>query len=226
MRSGTGLCTIVSEQSAAEIYKRGAAHVMHESLNSYNEFAAHIKDRRRNAILMGPGAGLDDRKALQSAVLEVLKTGKATVLDADALSCFEDDADMLIKALHDKCVITPHEGEFNKLFPDLDSHKLERAQKAAQLSGAIILLKGPDTVIAAKNKITVINTHATPWLATAGSGDVLAGLIAGLMAQDMEPHLAACAACWIHGEAAQRHGPGLVAPDIIENIPSVLRDFS
>lgn len=226
MRMGAGLCTVVADKEAAEIYKKGPAHVLYEPLSGFDDFVTHLADERRNTIIMGPGAGLDDPSGLQQAVLGALETGRATVLDADALTCFAGDPDRLYAALHGKCVLTPHEGEFAKLFPAIEGNRLERAQKAAEMTGAMILLKGPDTVIAAPEHVSVVNTHATPWLATAGAGDVLAGIIAGLMAQGVEPFDAACAGAWIHGEAGERKGPGLVAPDIIDGIPAVLRDLA
>ncbi len=226
MRMGAGLCTIVADEAAAVVYKKAAAHVLYETLQGFDSFASHLEDERRNVALMGPGAGLDDEEGLRAAVLAVLQTGKTVVLDADALTCFADAPEALYEALHDKCVLTPHEGEFAKLFPGLEGGKLEKAMKAADMTGAIILLKGPDTAIAQKGKAPVVNVHATPFLATAGAGDVLAGIVAGLLAQHMEPFYAACAGVWIHGEAGERKGPGLVAPDIIEEIPSILRDLA
>ena len=226
MRIGAGLCTIVADKEAANVYQRAAAHVLYEELAGFKDFASHIADKRRNVMLLGPGAGLDDVAGLRQAVLAALETGKAVVLDADALTCFADEPEVLYKALHDKCVLTPHEGEFAKLFPALSGSKLEKTEEAAHITGAVVLLKGADTVIAQEGRTSVVNTHATPWLATAGAGDVLAGIIGGLLAQNMPVFEAACAGSWIHGEAGERKGPGLVAPDIIEEVPSVLRDFA
>jgi len=147
------------------------------------------------------------------------------ILDADALTVFGSDREKLYSALNNNSILTPHEGEFARLFPDLDGFKTQRAQKAAQASGAVIVLKGPDTVIVAPDGRTVINTNAPPWLATAGSGDVLAGMIVGLAAQGMAPFDAACAAVWIHGAAAYLFGEGLVASDIATKIPAVLGEL-
>ncbi|PJB72378.1 MAG: bifunctional ADP-dependent NAD(P)H-hydrate dehydratase/NAD(P)H-hydrate epimerase [Alphaproteobacteria bacterium CG_4_9_14_3_um_filter_47_13] len=225
MRCGAGLCTIVADQEVASIYKRAAAHVLYEVLETYEDFIHHLEDERRNAVLIGPGAGLEDRKGLQQAVLAALATEKPLVLDADALTCFADMPETLYKALHKKCVLTPHEGEFAKLFPALDGRKLEKAVQAAEMTGAVILLKGADTIIAQQGHDVVVNTHATPWLATAGAGDVLAGLVAGFLAQNMTVFDAACAGAWIHGETGDRKGAGLVAPDLVEGIPAVIRDL-
>lgn len=226
MRSGAGLCTIVSSAEATPIYRSGAAHVMVESFEARKDFAAHIKDERRNAIIIGPGAGLDDVKELQKIVLAALATKKAIVLDADALSCFEGQADKLFKALHEQAVLTPHEGEFTKLFGELEGSKVERAGKAAEMTGAVILLKGPDTIIAGSNNVPVVNNHASPYLATGGSGDVLAGMIGGFLAQGVDPFDAACIASWMHGEASLQLGAGMVSSDLIEIIPDILSDFA
>ena len=149
----------------------------------------------------------------------------ATVLDAGALTVFADNPDLLFKALHEKCVLTPHQGEFSRLFGNSPESRLAQAVAAAKKAGCVVVLKGAETIIAAPGHDPVVNNHAAPYLATAGTGDVLAGMIAGLLAQDMDPFAAACAAVWIHGDAALRVGPGLVAPDLIACIPVVLRDI-
>lgn len=227
MRMGAGLCTIAAPESAAAVYKRGAAHVLYEPLSQMRDFAASCADPRRNAIVMGPGAGLDDVAGLREAVLDMLALGRPAVLDADALTCFSEEPEALCRALHERCVLTPHEAEFARLFGAGEDAKVSRAVAAAEKAGAVILLKGPDTVIARPGGAPpAVNIHATPWLATAGAGDVLAGMIAGLLAQGMDAFPAACAAAWLHGEAGLRAGPGLVAPDLIAAIPAILRGFS
>lgn len=226
MRSGAGLCTVVADESAGDVYRKDAPHIMFEPLQSLPEFFEHCRDERRNAALIGPGAGLDDPESLKDAVLKLLQSGKKLVLDADALSVFEDGPDRLLKALHEDCVLTPHEGEFKRLFPGVTGNKLEKTQHAAALCEAVILFKGPDTVIAQQGKTPIINTHATPWLATAGAGDVLAGMIGGFMGQGADVFDAACMASWIHGEAALEFGPGLTAPDIIDGIPAILKKLA
>lgn len=220
MRIGAGICTIVAPKDTQFIYQVEAPHILFEPLES--DFTNHISDPRRNAVLIGPGAGLDAADSLRDTIEKTAKTGKSLVIDADGLNCFENNTDRLYKILHEKCVLTPHEGEFTRIFPHLQGSKTERAQQAAQLTGAVILLKGAETIIAHPNGTVVINDHASPYLATAGAGDVLAGIITGLLAQNMPIYEATCAATWIHGEAAINLGPGLIAPDLINQIPAII----
>ena len=224
-RIGAGLTTVIAPREAGEIYRRTLPpHVIVEDRK--NGLSGHLSDERRNAVLIGPGTGLENVRALQGDVFDVLNSKKFTVLDADAITAFNNDREKFYNSLNKNCILTPHEGEFVRLFPDLKGLKTERAQRAAQLTGAIIVLKGPDTVIAAPDGRLAINTNAPPWLATAGTGDVLAGLITGLAAQDMELFAAACAAVWIHGEAARLFGEGLVASDIVGKIHEVLLEIA
>lgn len=227
MRIGAGVCTIVADPAAADVYRAGAPHILYEPLGSLSRFAAeHLADPRRNAVLIGPGAGRADDRGLRHAVLETLVTRKALVLDADALNVFEGQTADFFNALHENVVLTPHEGEFARLFGPLSGHRAQDAAAAARKTEAILLLKGAETVIAHPDGRVVVNRHASPFLATAGAGDVLAGMILGLLAQKMDPFDAACAASWIHGEAALRIGPGLVAPDLIAEIPEILRELT
>jgi len=222
MRVGSGLCTIIAAPETADVYRAGAPHILFEPLS---DFAGQIADERRRAALIGPGAGRDHDAALRRVVIGTVRTGKAVVLDADALNVFEGQPEALFEALHDKVVLTPHEGEFQRLFGDQQGDRAEKAGKAAKIAGAVIVLKGADTIIAHPDGRVIVNDHAAPWLATAGSGDVLAGMILGFLAQGMPPLDAACAAVWIHGEAGIRIGQGLVAPDLIQMIPAVLKDI-
>lgn len=225
MRIGAGLCTIVCDEAVRPVYQHGAAHILVESYSSLGRFANHLIDTRRNATLLGPGAGLEDKAELKQAVLDTLTRKRACVLDADALSVFADTPARLLTELHlhGHCVLTPHEGEFAHLFPELKGERIDRAATAARHSKAVVLLKGAHTVIAGPEGQIVINTHATPYLATAGSGDVLSGIILGLLAQGMSAFDAACAGAWIHGDVGLHIEAGLVAPDLIAVLPATLK---
>jgi hydroxyethylthiazole kinase-like uncharacterized protein yjeF len=186
-----------------------------------------LEDERKNVVVMGPGAGIGER--LKSMVLAALSSKAAIVLDADALTVFADDSSTLFSSIASRTapvVLTPHEGEFASLFGKIRGpSKLDAAREAASRSGAIILLKGPDTVIAAPDGTASINATSSPFLATAGSGDVLAGMIGGLLAQHMPAFEAASAAAWLHGAAALAFGPGLIAEDLPEMLPEVLQEL-
>ncbi|HEY8189948.1 MAG TPA: NAD(P)H-hydrate dehydratase [Micavibrio sp.] len=225
MRIGAGLCTIMAPDSAANIYKNGAPHILFEPLAELNDFECRFKDPGSAAAIIGPGAGLDDGESLRKLIVNALSLKKPLVLDADALTVFKDRASDLFNALHPDCVLTPHHGEFFRLFGAGKAMTTDGIRDIANQIGANILLKGKETIIASPLGDYAINTHASPYLATAGSGDVLAGMIGGLLAQKMSAFHAACAAAWIHGDAALRYGPGLVAPDIIDQIPAVLRSL-
>jgi NAD(P)H-hydrate epimerase len=184
------------------------------------QFGSLLEDRRLTALLIGPGAGVGDET--RGRALAMLATGRPTLLDADALTSFQENPASLDRAITGPCVLTPHEGEFSRLF-DPRGDKLTRSRVAARRSGAIIVLKGSDTVIAAPDGRAIINANAPSTLATAGAGDVLSGIILGLLAQGMEPFLAAAAAVWMHGAAATVFGPGLIAEDLPDLLPGVFR---
>jgi NAD(P)H-hydrate epimerase len=221
-RAGAGLTTIAVATSALPVYAAALTSIMVQPLTLPEDFKRLLDDRRYTAFLIGPGAGTGEET--RSRVLAMLKTGRPAVLDADALTTFMDDPFTLDHAITGPCVLTPHEGEFRRLF-DPTGDKLTRARVAARRCGAIIILKGSDTVIAAPDGRSVINCNAPPTLATAGAGDVLSGIVLGLLAQGMEPFPAASAAVWLHGAAAAEFGPGLIAEDLPDLLPGVFRQL-
>ncbi len=214
---GAGLVTLVGEHEAL---KEHAAHVTSTMLREADEHLTVVDDRARAAAI-GPGAGISEQTC--ETVLHLLKKGMPLVLDADAITSFADNPAELFEQIHDQVVLTPHEGEFARLFPAIDlADRLTAARLAAEVSGAVVLLKGPETVVAAPYGRLAVNRHASPWLATAGSGDVLAGLICGVLAQGNTAFEAACIASWLHGDIGVRAGPGLTADGMMGWIPLVL----
>ncbi len=221
-RVGAGLVTAIVPSEALLVYKVTLSSVMVHAFLDNDSFAEFIGERRITACLVGPGNGVSS--STRELALAALRSGKPVVLDADALTVFEDTTSMLNDAISGPCVLTPHDGEFTRLF-DTSGDKVARVRRAAAHSGSVVVLKGADTVIAAPDGRAVINENAPPDLATGGSGDVLAGFVTGLMAQGQSPFDAACTAVWLHGAAAAAFGPGLVADDIIETLPVVLRQL-
>jgi len=221
-RSGAGLTTIAVPEQAFAIYAAALTSIMAQPLVQNEDFARLLADARYTAFSIGPGAGVSDATRLRA--LDMLKTGKPVVIDADAISVFASRPDELFQAIRGDCVITPHEGEFKRIF-DVAGDKLARAREAARRSGAVVVLKGSDTVIAAPDGRAIINSNAPPTLATAGSGDVLGGFILGLLAQKMDAFPAAAAAVWLHGAAAAGFGAGLLAEDLPDLLPAVLRQL-
>lgn len=218
-RSGAGLTTIAVPEHAFAIYAAALTSIMAQPLAQDADFARLLADPRYTAFSIGPGAGVSDATRLRA--LDMLKTGKPVVIDADAISAFASRREELFEAIHGACVITPHEGEFKRIF-DVTGDKLTRARHAARRSGAVIVLKGSDTVIAAPDGRAIINSNAPATLATAGSGDVLGGIVLGLLAQNMDAFPAAAAAVWLHGAAAAVFGAGLIAEDLPDLLPQVL----
>jgi hydroxyethylthiazole kinase-like uncharacterized protein yjeF len=230
LRAGAGLVTIASPREAQGANTAGSLAVMVRPVDGAAELGDFLSDPRRNAVVLGPGGGTGE--GMRGQVLAALRGRAAVVLDADALTSFAEDPDRLFAGIGRRdgaaVVLTPHEGEFSRLFNEIANNtqlpsKLERARSAARASGAIVLLKGADTVVAAPDGRASIAANAPPYLATAGAGDVLAGLVAGLLAQGMAGFDAASAAVWLHGEAASAFGPGLIAEDLPEMLPAVYR---
>lgn len=221
LRAGAGLVTLLSPREALEVNAAHLEAIMLEPFDSPGDIEAAADDA--DAAVIGPAAGIDPGTIANLAALE--RTGAAIVVDADALSAFKHDPGQLFAALDRDDVLTPHPGEFERLFPGLlkrSATKLAAVRTAAAAAGGVVLLKGYDTVVASPDGRAAVATNGSPWLATAGSGDVLAGLIGGLLAQGVESFHAACAAVWMHNQAARNHGPGLIAEDLPGLIPAVL----
>jgi hydroxyethylthiazole kinase-like uncharacterized protein yjeF len=231
LRAGAGLVTIAAPSDTLAVHAAATTAIMVREVNTPADLGAFLADRRRNVAVLGPGGGTGEDMCARVEV--ALGSGAAVVLDADALTSFAGQATRLAHAIGTgarPAVLTPHTGEYNILFNELYKEtklisKLEKARAAAHFSNAIVLLKGPDTVIAAPDGRAAVTANAPPTLATAGAGDVLAGMIAGLLAQGMPAFEAACAAAWFHGEAARTFGPGLISEDLPEMLPAVYRSF-
>lgn len=222
LRLGAGVVTVLSPTEALSVNAAHLEAVMLRGFDTEAELEQAAADV--DAAIIGPAAGVTENTLVN--VLALARTGAALVIDADAITVFRDDPEELFSVLDVDDVLTPHPGEFERLFPGVLRDAPERitaARRAAQRADAIVLLKGADTVIAAPDGRACVNTNGSPWLATAGSGDVLAGFIGSLIAQGMESFEAACAAAWIHAEAAELHGPGLTAEDLPGLAPAVLR---
>jgi hydroxyethylthiazole kinase-like uncharacterized protein yjeF len=222
LRIGAGVVTLFSPLEAAATNAAHLEAIMLRPFETDMELEQGAADV--DAAVIGPAAGVTETTLLN--VMALARTGSALILDADAITVFRDDSDELFSILDRDDVLTPHPGEFERLFPGLlgkSEHRIHAARQAAEIAGAVVLLKGADTVIAAPDGRCAVNINGSPWLATAGSGDVLAGFIGGLIAQGMESFDAACAAAWIHAEAAELHGPGLIAEDLPGLAPEILR---
>lgn len=257
LRAGAGLVTVATPSDALSAHASALTAIMTRVCDGPADLTKLLADKRKNALVIGPGLGVGEKT--RAFVRAALPSGhdpatprRAIVLDADALTSFEGDpygfAELIWRSGR-VVALTPHEGEFARLFSHIgqsgesrwasllpqeenlpalfkalhSASKLERARAAAALGGAVIILKGADTVVASPHGLAAIAEDLPPWLATAGSGDVLAGIVCGLLAQDMPLFEAACAAVWLHGAAARHFGPGLIAEDIPENLPPVLR---
>src|ERR1700761_2069911 len=230
LRAGAGLVTLATPRDALVVNASALTAVMVRPIDNAVEFGQVLNDKRLNACVIGPGAGVSE--STRDFVMTALEAKRHLVLDADALTSFAGAPDRLFEAIRGapepRVVLTPHEGEFPRLFSDISNKhpfrsKLERVRAAAERSGAVVLLKGPDTVVAAPDGRATIAANAPPWLATAGAGDVLSGIIGGLLAQGAPAFEAASIGVWMHGEAAREAGPGLIAEDLPETLPAVFR---
>ena len=238
LRIGAGLVTVGCPMRAVTEHAVQLTAIMVRGLDGTHGLGEMLEDERITALCLGPGLGLGPATA--DLVRIALDAKRGTVLDADALSRFQRKPEVLFEMLHDNCVLTPHGGEFARLFPDLAEKldasenmgtysKVDATREAAKRAGCVVLFKGADTVIAAPDGRCSINAaigeRATPWLATAGAGDVLAGMITGLLARGFDAMCAAETAAWLHVEAARSFGPGLIAEDLPEELPKVFRDL-
>lgn len=228
LRIGAGLVTLVGKKPALLIHASHLSSIMLEEINNAHELSKLLLDKRYNCVVIGPALGV--AKETKQLALAALQSSASLVIDADGLSSFSDNPEILFNAIKQRqtinVVLTPHEGEFKRLFPKITGSKLEKARKAAKICGAIIVLKGADSVICAPDGSSTINNNAPPELATAGSGDVLAGIIAGLMAQGMKAHNAASAGVYLHAMAGQKFGgAGLIADDLPDLLPIVIKNL-
>ena len=220
LRIGAGVVRIYCPPDAVAVIAPAIEAVMLTPFASAEALAREVEEM--DAVVVGPAAGLDE--ATVANIQALASSGAALVIDADGLSVFKGRSAELFALLDRDDVLTPHEGEFERLFPGLlHRGRVAAAAEAAERAQAVVVLKGAETVIAAPDGRLRINRNGSPWLATAGTGDVLSGMIGGLMAQRMDSFDAACAAVWIHADAADRFGPGLIADDLSETSPVSLR---
>lgn len=228
LRIGAGLVSVACDAASLPIYAVANPSVITRELPTAAAFEMALEDPRITAVLLGPGNGVSE--ATRARAVAAIGAGKAVVLDADALTVFQEGPEALWGLIGQhaagRVLLTPHDGEFARLFPDIEGNRLERAAAAAHRSGAVVLLKGPDTVVAAPDGRAAINASAPPWLATGGTGDVLAGMAGGLLAQGMPAFEAAAAAVWLHGCAGAGLGPGMIAEDLPDALPSVLKKLN
>ena len=221
-RIGAGLVTIACPRSIQSVYQSTCLGTLVAPYANHEDLSALIEKKTTDVLLIG--VGLPPTNETRSLVLECLKTKKPCVIDAGGLSCFEAHTAQFLEVLHENTLLLPHEGEFNRLFPSYAS-KLESCIEAVKTMKSTLLFKGSDTVIAASERICSVNVNAPPTLATAGTGDVLAGIAAGLWAQELDPYTSALMAAWIQGETAHKVGLGLIAEDLPDKIPLVLRSL-
>ena len=224
LRTGSGSVKILCSKNTLQIYSVKFSSVLKKEINDIGELEKFLKKEEITSMLIGPGSGSNNK--IKEITKLILRNVKHVVLDADALTCFKDDLKTFYSLLDKNKIITPHLGEFHKIFPKINKNlnSIDKVLKASKLIKANILLKGPNTIIASYDKKIVINTHSSSELAVIGSGDVLSGLIVSLVGvKKMNPFLAGCAATWLHGDIAKNYGKGLIAEDIVKGIPSALK---
>ena len=224
LRTGTGSVKIICAKNTLQIYSLKFPSALKVEINHIHELEKFLKKEEITSLLIGPGSG--SNKKIKEITKLILRKVKYVVLDADALTCFKDDLKSLYNLLDKNKIITPHLGEFYKIFPKINKNlnNIEKALRAVKLIKSNIVLKGPSTIIISHDKKIVINDHSSSELAVIGSGDVLGGLIVSLIgSKKMSPFLAGCAATWLHGDIAKNYGKGLIAEDIVEGIPNALK---
>jgi hydroxyethylthiazole kinase-like uncharacterized protein yjeF len=227
LRTGAGLVSVATSKAAFYINAAQLTSIMVAPFDGAVGLAELFRsDPRRNAVLIGPGAG--PTHETRENVAAVLSSEATAVVDADGLTAFTENPQELFALIQQRgaaTILTPHKGEFDRLFPELGNaeSKLEQTKRAAEISGAVVVFKGPDTVVSAPDGLSAITEDAPAWLATAGTGDVLAGMICGLSAQSMSPFDAAVAGVWMHAEIARTFGPGLIAEDMADMMPPLLQ---
>ena len=235
LRIGSGLVTVACPLAALSENSARLDTIMLRPLHDAAALTRLLEDARYNALCLGPGMGYDRARAMLPAALA---SGRRVVIDADALTAHAEKPQTLFDLLHPGSILTPHGGEFRRLFPDLAARltrsgegeaKLDATREAARRAGCTVLFKGPVTVVADAGGQAAVSAasgdRAAPWLATAGSGDVLAGFICGLMARGFDPFEAGATAAWLHVECARAFGPGLIAEDLPEALPGVFRSL-
>ena len=224
LKTGTGSVKIICSKNTLQIYSIKFPSVLKTEINNICQLEYFLKKEKITSILIGPGSG--SNKKIKQITKLILRKVKYVVLDADALTCFKGDLKSLYSLLDKNKIITPHLGEFQKIFPKINKNlnSIDKTLNAVKLIKSNIVLKGSTTIIASYNKKIVINDHSSSELAVIGSGDVLSGIIVSLIGQKkMNPFLAGCAATWLHGDIAKNYGKGLIAEDIVRGIPAALK---
>ena len=224
LRTGTGSVKIICSKDTLHTYSVKFPSVLKAEVNNINELKKFLKKEKITSMLIGPGAG--SNKKIKEITKLILKKVKYVVLDADALTCFKNDLKLFYSLLDKNKIITPHIGEFHKIFPQIKKNitSIDKVKEARKLINSNIVLKGPNTAILSYDRRIVVNYHSSPELAVIGSGDVLSGFLVSMIGEKkMNPFLAGCAAVWLHGDIAKKYGRGLISEDIIKGIPAALK---